>query len=688
MGESAMSWLLIFGLKNTLLALPLAALAFAAARWGKRPALAHLLWALVLVKLVTPPLIDVPVGWRLNVESWVGARSSDAGPSIGDGVANVAAPKPQLPAVAAVANERQRSVAVHRRLRPGTRERDAGASAAWSPASPAVEAPQSFFHRFTFLETWLFVAGAVWIAGSLGTLAMMLYCGWRFRRFVQSAAQRDQGLAARVGELAVQSGVRLPPQVVAVDGVVSPMLWGLGQNVRIVFPARLAGRLTPAALDSLLLHELAHYSRGDQWVRGLELAACVVYWWNPLLWLALRGIEAAEEQCCDAWVIQRQRGSPRSYAEALLATIDFLCEEPAPLPPAACGLGQVSLLKIRLTQIMRGHAAARLSRTVQATVLMLGVVISPLEPALWATSTPQPPWRTAKPRETAPGDHVPPKPTKAPINIRRSTSATPLQTPGSAAAQADLPAVPRPAPAALWATAVSPNGRFRVEARTGLKTALVDRATQFRVDLSAYRMTCVAFSPDSATFASGHDDPAVVRVWDSATGGLIASLPGAEAPVTSLHISPDGRRLAAGAQDGSVLVWDLTTGQEVARLAWNAPAVSCVRWSRGSDRLAIGYGGWSDGEQASLAVWSPEEGAPTLELPLSQPAGAVEWLEQNDTLAIASWSGQTQVWSLNTSQPVWQMQLDKDVVSSAAWSPNCTLGIEWLDQPVSLRTDP
>src|SRR5688500_6422674 len=40
-GMVAMSWLLIVGLKNAVLVLPLAVLALAAGRWARRPALAH-----------------------------------------------------------------------------------------------------------------------------------------------------------------------------------------------------------------------------------------------------------------------------------------------------------------------------------------------------------------------------------------------------------------------------------------------------------------------------------------------------------------------------------------------------------------------------------------------------------------------------------------------------------------------
>src|SRR5687768_5384519 len=73
-----MSWLLIVGLKNAILVAPLAVLALGIGRYTKRPALDHVLWLIVLVKLLTPPLVDVPIlpdGWHIDVESLVATTS-------------------------------------------------------------------------------------------------------------------------------------------------------------------------------------------------------------------------------------------------------------------------------------------------------------------------------------------------------------------------------------------------------------------------------------------------------------------------------------------------------------------------------------------------------------------------------------------------------------------------------------
>src|SRR5262245_33979449 len=58
-----MSTLLAIGLANAICAALLAVPAFLASRYGRRPALAHALWLLVLLKLVTPPLFRPPLAW-------------------------------------------------------------------------------------------------------------------------------------------------------------------------------------------------------------------------------------------------------------------------------------------------------------------------------------------------------------------------------------------------------------------------------------------------------------------------------------------------------------------------------------------------------------------------------------------------------------------------------------------------
>src|SRR4029453_13556267 len=96
-----MSWLVMACLKNAFLALPLVLAALAVGRLSRRPAFAHVLWVLVLVKLITPPLVDVPLGWKLDVEAWLGGEPGQLRPIAAPLAASPTATHAQVPQASA-----------------------------------------------------------------------------------------------------------------------------------------------------------------------------------------------------------------------------------------------------------------------------------------------------------------------------------------------------------------------------------------------------------------------------------------------------------------------------------------------------------------------------------------------------------------------------------------------------------
>ena len=72
----------------------------------------------------------------------------------------------------------------------------------------------------------------------------------------------------------------------------------------------------------------------------------------------------------------------------------------------------------------------------------------------------------------------------------------------------------------------------------------------------------IVFSPDGKTFATGVvGEPYTtygVRVYDWQQRKALHTFIGHAGPITALQYSPEGAHLSSGAQDTSVIVWDLS----------------------------------------------------------------------------------------------------------------------------------
>jgi hypothetical protein len=407
----------------------------------------------------------------------------------------------------------------------------------------------------------------------------------------------------------------------------------------------------------------------------------VIFWWHPVVWWARHELEVAEEECCDAWVVERQAGVPRLYAEALLATIDFLCAEPLPLPPAACGLGDVPFLRARLTQIIKGRLAAQLSPAAKTAVFLASLFVLPLYPALFGATVSTGAVLTIGPADVAPAvETIEAAPALPQPQIPAAPAA--IASGESPTVQAVAALLKRPQrPAELYATAVSPDKhQYRLEVRTGYQVTLVrlQNADNPRVYyLSAPLIKCASFSPDEQMFAAGHDN-GEVKLYDCQSGGHDRTLKGAPAAICSVAYSPDGSRVAAGTADGSVIAWDVAT-KEMSILvdSRSVPAslpVSCLRWSPTGDRLAVALGDFSDEERATLLICAANDGRILAQYALAKPAAALVWQAGGEALLIADWSGAAGVWRIADGQVLDQIQLnDRKSLWGANWSPDCPL---------------
>jgi WD40 repeat protein len=105
------------------------------------------------------------------------------------------------------------------------------------------------------------------------------------------------------------------------------------------------------------------------------------------------------------------------------------------------------------------------------------------------------------------------------------------------------------------------------------------------------RVSALAFSPDGRLLAAGLDEGLLV-IWDVATGAERRRLPGHEGRVTSLAFAPDGARLVSGSLDRTARLWDLATGNELRRFGQHEDSVRSVAFSPDSRLVAAACGDW------------------------------------------------------------------------------------------------
>jgi beta-lactamase regulating signal transducer with metallopeptidase domain len=426
-------------LTNAAAAAAVAAVALVVPRVVRRPAVAHALWLLALVKLVTPPLVPLPL-----LPSW---QSLPAVSLQG------------TPTVVRMAPEAERSP--RSAMQPATPAPAARASqtTARLEMSPAAAAPvrdaraPSAAHATTAARLRLLAALAL-AGGAVVVLALACWRFARFRRLLTWATPAPLAIASRTAALAGQMGLRTVPPVLVVPAPIPPMLWPEPTGPRLLLPRDLLHELTGAERDALLAHELAHVRRRDHWVRLVEMLATALFWWYPLTWWARAALRRAEERCCDEWVLRVLPRSAEAYAQGLLKSLSFVSSAPAPVPALASGASPLYELELRLKEILMSRPAPRLAAPLRLVLLAAAVASlavfptharddepgTPSAPAVSNAPRPATPARAAAPAPAAPAP-VAPAPVAAPSRAAQAPS--PASVPSPAEAPTPVPAAQR-----------------------------------------------------------------------------------------------------------------------------------------------------------------------------------------------------------------------------------------------------
>lgn len=102
----------------------------------------------------------------------------------------------------------------------------------------------------------------------------------------------------------------------------------------------------------VLQHEYAHYKQKDYLWKALKIIGCIIYWWNPLIWIAAKCVDEDAELACDANVLKGQASEQRkAYGYALLKMIETAEYNRGDLCVATSVSGSKNSMKKRISEI-------------------------------------------------------------------------------------------------------------------------------------------------------------------------------------------------------------------------------------------------------------------------------------------------------------------------------------------------
>jgi beta-lactamase regulating signal transducer with metallopeptidase domain len=160
----------------------------------------------------------------------------------------------------------------------------------------------------------------LWILMTVFMLSRLLRSHFYTRRLKRDVLVLSPEYQQEITEFIRSTGIRRKVAIYATSNVRVPMSIGLFNPV-ILIPDNLMDELTEEQLKHVILHELAHIRRWDDWTNLIQRIVEAFYFWNPMILYIECQMRLEREIACDDWVIILS-GEPKSYALCLTRLIE------------------------------------------------------------------------------------------------------------------------------------------------------------------------------------------------------------------------------------------------------------------------------------------------------------------------------------------------------------------------------
>jgi len=232
---------------------------------------------------------------------------------------------------------------------------------------------------------------AIWSALSLFRIAQII----RSYRYLRGIKQRSRAVSpeqmVNFDYWLLACGVDRTARLLVSSEIVSPMAVGF-RRPAVIVPETLLNEFTPEELDHVLLHELAHIARYDDWTNLVARLIGALLPIHPVaVWLVKR-IEQEREIACDDWVVA-MTGEARPYAASLTRLFELCSARRRQL--LATGMAdRASHLGERIEALLRAGRdfAPRVSlvRAALGVAVLFGLVLAAAQAPHWVAFAQEP----------------------------------------------------------------------------------------------------------------------------------------------------------------------------------------------------------------------------------------------------------------------------------------------------------
>jgi len=258
-------------------------------------------------------------------------------------------------------------------------------------SSSTLVAPKIRVPELTLSATWATGLSVAWAMIAGGLLIRLGFSLWHVYRLRRECREIDVGahILSALPEVLQRCPRIRRPRILVSDNVRVPSALGFFRPA-IVIPAWALRELSGDELKVIVLHELAHLRRWDDWTNLAQKVVKALFFFHPAVWWIDSRLALEREIACDDMVLE-QSASARTYAASLVSVAEKVVTENLRMRKARAlrqsALGRVREVSHRITQILdnkrtRTNRGWRAALAIIGTLAMITVGAVPYAPEL------------------------------------------------------------------------------------------------------------------------------------------------------------------------------------------------------------------------------------------------------------------------------------------------------------------